>query len=244
MSCLTRGAVHSICHGSNKGLMISEGCEWSTFNMWRNYLMPRYNGRSFLSKVAYFHSAVVSFLLKKASGCQEPSRNWSREPPTAKSEASTLIASLHPLVGCSRRLQKQGVELLNNVVGQWGRQERLTRLRQYQWGNICLSYVPRQTPCFFRLDDDCQPRWRLAAGWGFFRAPDEVGHVTSCCRRCHHICVLSPQTWHGKNSMCLSYLTTEVLVCPFFLPRLQRCQRLRTGLQGYHLQLWQDQWCW
>ena len=29
-------------------------------------------------------------------------------------------------------------------------------------------------------------------------------------------CVLSPQTWHGKNSVCLSYLTTGVLVCPFF----------------------------
>ena len=71
--------------------------------------MPRYNARSFLSKVAYFHSAVISFLLKKAGGCQEPSRNWSREPPTAKSEAATVIASLYPLVGVQEELQKQGL---------------------------------------------------------------------------------------------------------------------------------------
>ena len=33
MSCLTRGVVHSLCHGPNMGLMISEGCEWSAFNI-------------------------------------------------------------------------------------------------------------------------------------------------------------------------------------------------------------------
>ena len=73
--------------------------------------MPRYNARSSLSKVAYYRLAVVSFLLKKASGCQEPSRNWSREPPTTKSEASTVIASLHPLVGCSRRATEARADL-------------------------------------------------------------------------------------------------------------------------------------
>ena len=61
--------------------------------------------------MAYFHSAVECFLLKKASGCQEPSRNWSRELPTAKSEVSTVIASLHPLVGCSRRAAEARADL-------------------------------------------------------------------------------------------------------------------------------------
>ena len=73
--------------------------------------MPRYNARSSLSKVAYFRSAVVSFLLKKVSGCQEPSRNWSREPPTANSEASTVIASLHLSVACSRRTAEARADL-------------------------------------------------------------------------------------------------------------------------------------
>ena len=73
--------------------------------------MPRYNARSSLSKVAYFCSAVVSFLLKKASGCQEPLRNLSREPPTAKFEASIAIASLHQLVGCSRRAAEAMADL-------------------------------------------------------------------------------------------------------------------------------------
>ena len=77
--------------------------------------------------------------------------------------------------GCdSGHLMQQGVELLNNVVGQWERQERPTRL--------CLSYDPRQTSCFFRFDDDCRLLWRLEAGGGVSRAR-EVGHVTSCCRR-------------------------------------------------------------
>ncbi len=73
--------------------------------------MPRYNVMSSLSKVAYFHLAVVCFLLKKARECQEPSWNWSREPPTEKSEASTVIASLHPLVGCLRRAAEARADL-------------------------------------------------------------------------------------------------------------------------------------
>ena len=73
--------------------------------------MPRYNARSSLSKVAYFRSAVVSFLLKKASGCQEPSWNWFREPPTEKSEATSVIVSLYPLVGCSRRAVEARADL-------------------------------------------------------------------------------------------------------------------------------------
>ena len=73
--------------------------------------MPRYNARSSLSKVTYVPSAVVSFLPKKASVCQEPSWNWSRELPTAKSETSPVIASLHPLVRCSRRAAEARVDL-------------------------------------------------------------------------------------------------------------------------------------
>ncbi len=61
--------------------------------------------KSSLSKVEYFNSVELSFLLKKARGNQDPWVNCCKTPPTCVSDASTASDMTAPGVGCTSFVQ-------------------------------------------------------------------------------------------------------------------------------------------